>query len=428
MPPFPAPAAVQTPLLVGYSGGLDSTVLLHWLRQSAVEPGIGVRAVHVHHGLQAAADDWAQHCRQQCAVLGVPLAVRQVQVMHQQGLGLEGAAREVRRAAFRDELRDDEMLALAHHRDDQAETFLLRALRGSGVDGLAAMAADTTLQAHRVWRPLLQVPRAELLAYAQAHGLRWIEDPSNGDDGPDRNFLRLHVLPLLRQRWPHADAALAGSAARCGEVRTMLDEEDDALLQHVQAAPRVLDVARLQSLSAARRARVLRRWAHLQGAAPLPATVVAQLEHTLLPATHGSEAQVRWQSHVIRQWRGHWYLLPASLPTLPAAWHTDWDGRAPLALPDGGELQLCGAPAFQTPLQVRPRRGGERIQLPGRGHQHALKDCLQREHLAPWRRAQLPLLFAGDELLAAADVVIAAPLQAWLHAQGARLRWRPGGW
>jgi len=428
MPAFPAAAAVQTPLLVGYSGGLDSTVLLHWLQRAAPGPGAGVRAVHVHHGLQAAADDWVQHCRQQCAALGVPLAVRHVQVMRQHGLGLEAAAREARRAAFSAELGEDETLVLAQHRDDQAETFLLRALRGSGVDGLAAMASDTTLGPQRLWRPLLQVPRAALLAYAQAHGLCWIEDPSNDDDGPDRNFLRLHVLPLLQQRWPHAAGALAGSAALCGELREMLDEEDDALLEHVQAAPRVLEVARLRSLSVARRARVLRRWVRLQGAAPLPATVVAQLEHTLLPALHDADAQVRWQAHVIRHWRGHWYLLPATLPALPAAWHADWDGRTPLALPDGGELRLCGAPAFQVPLQVRPRRGGERIRLPGRAHQHALKDCLQRAHLAPWRRAQLPLLFAADELLAAADVVIAAPLQAWLQAHDAQLRWRPGGW
>jgi tRNA(Ile)-lysidine synthase len=137
---------------------------------------------------------------------------------------------------------------------------------------------------------------------------------------------------------------------------------------------------------------------------------------------------VRWQDHVIQQWRGHAYLLPAELPALPLDWQQEWDGRAPLALPDGGQLRLLGAGMFQQPMQVRARRGGERIVLPGRSHAHALKDCLQREHLAPWRRAQLPLLFADGNLLAAADVVIAAPLQAWLHAHGAQLRWQPGGW
>ena len=428
MSPFPADARLDAPLLVGYSGGLDSTVLLHWLQHSAIGTGTAIRAVHVHHGLQTAATDWAQHCQQQCAALGVPLTVRHVQVTRQQGLGLEGAARDARRAAFSAELRGGETLALAQHRDDQAETFLMRALRSSGADGLAAMAMEATLGTHRLWRPLLKVPRTALRAYAQAHGLSWIEDPSNHDDGPDRNFLRLHVLPLLQQRWPHAADALAGSAMLCGELRAMLEEEDDALLAHVQAAPRMIVVERLQSLSVARRARVLRRWVRGHGAAPLPAKVVAQLEHALLPAAPDSDAQVRWESHAIRHWRGHWYLLPATLPCLPADWQTHWDGRTPLALPDGGQLQLQGAPAFDTRLHVRARRGGERIQLPGRHHQHALKDCLQREHVAPWRRAQMPLVFAGDQLLAAADVVIAAPLHAWLQAHGARLHWRPGGW
>lgn len=428
MPLFPALAAVDTPLLVGYSGGLDSTVLLHWLQRSAAAAGVGVRAVHVHHGLQAAADDWALHCQQQCDALGVPLHIHRVKVDLRAGTGMEAAARQARRAAFADELRDGETLALAQHQDDQAETFLLRALRGSGVDGLAAMAADSVLGAHRLWRPLLEVPRSALLAYARQHALPWIEDPSNADDGPDRNFLRLHVLPLLRQRWPHAGQALVASAALCGQTRRMLEEEDEELLQHLQVASRVLSVELLRQVSPQRRARVLRRWVLAHGVPALPSRVVSQLEHELLPAAPDRDAQVRWQQHSIRLWRGHWYLLPADLPQLPAGWQATWDGRAPLALPDGGQIRLQGAAAFETPMQVTGRQGGERIQLPGRHHQHALKDCLQREHLAPWRRRQLPLLFADGQLQAAADVVLSAPLQAWLQQHDAQLHWRPGGW
>lgn len=428
MPLFPALAAVDTPLLVGYSGGLDSTVLLHWLQRSAAAAGVGVRAVHVHHGLQGAADDWVLHCQQQCNALGVPLHIHRVNVDLRAGTGMEAAARQARRAAFAAELRDGETLALAQHQDDQAETFLLRALRGSGVDGLAAMAADSIFGTHRLWRPLLEVPRSALLAYAEQHALRWIEDPSNADDGPDRNFLRLHVLPLLRQRWPHAGQAVAASAALCGETRRMLDEEDEELLQHLQVASRVLSVELLRQVSPQRRARVLRRWVLAHGVPALPSRVVSQLEHELLPAAPDGDAQVRWQQHSIRLWRGHWYLLPTELPQLPAGWQATWDGRVPLALPDGGQLRLQGAAAFESPMRVTGRQGGERIQLPGRHHQHALKDCLQREHLAPWRRRQLPLLFADGQLQAAADVVVSAPLQAWLQQHDAELHWRPGGW
>jgi tRNA(Ile)-lysidine synthase len=425
---FPALVSLDAPLLVGYSGGLDSTVLLHWLRRCTQAAGVGLRAVHVHHGLQPDADAWVQHCQQQCAALGIELVVHRVQVETGTGLGLEGAARQARRAAFVASLRDGETLALAQHQDDQAETFLLRALRGSGVDGLAAMSGDSMLAGHRLWRPLLQVPRDALHDYARAHDLHWIEDPSNDDAYADRNFLRLQVLPLLRQRWPHAAAALAGSADHCARTRGLLQEEDTELLAHLEAAPRVLSLQLLRQVSPERAARVLRTWVASHGAAPLPGRVLQQMLEEMLPSACDRQAQVRWQDHVIQQWREHAYLLPAELPALPLDWQEEWDGRVPLALPDGGQLRLLGAAMFQQPMQVRARRGGERIVLPGRSHAHALKDCLQREHLAPWRRAQLPLLFADGNLLAAADVVIAAPLQAWLHAHDAQLRWQPGGW
>lgn len=425
---FPALVPLDAPLLVGYSGGVDSTVLLHWLWRCAQASGTALRAVHVHHGLQPAADDWVRHCQQQCAALGVELAVRHVQIDRTTGLGLEGAAREARRAAFTAELREGETLALAQHQDDQAETFLLRALRGSGVDGLAAMADDSQLGTHRLWRPLLHAPRTALLDYARQHALRWIEDPSNAEDHADRNFLRLQVLPLLRQRWPHAAAALAGSVLHCRQIRELLDEEDAELITHLEVAPRVLSLQLLRQVSPGRAARVLRAWVAGHGAAPLPATVLQQALDELLPADNDRQARVSWHDHTIQQWRDHAYLLPARLPALPLEWQVEWDGRAPLPLPDGGQLRLQGTPAFERPLQVRARVGGERILLPGRQHSHALKDCLQREHLAPWRRAQLPLIFDGPQLLAAADVVISAPLQAWLQAHDAQLQWRPGGW
>lgn len=425
---FPALVPLDAPLLVGYSGGVDSTALLHWLWRCAQTSGTALRAVHVHHGLQPDADDWVLHCQQQCDAWGVELAVHRVQVDNRAGLGLEGAARQARRAAFAAELRDGETLALAQHQDDQAETFLLRALRGAGVDGLAAMAEDSRLGAHRLWRPLLPTPRSALLGYARQHALQWIEDPSNTEDLADRNFLRLHVLPLLRQRWPHAAGALSGSATHCRQTRDLLDEEDAELIAHLEVAPRVLSLQLLRQVSPGRAARVLRAWVLGHGAPPLPATVLLQALDELLPAANDRQAQVRWHDHAIQQWRDHAYLLPARLPDLPAGWQVTWDGHAPLALPDGGQLCLHGADRFTRPLQVRARLGGERILLPGRQHSHALKDCLQREHLAPWRRAQLPLLFEDGQLLAAADVVISAPLQAWLQARGARLQWRPGGW
>ncbi len=244
--------APDAPLLVGLSGGLDSTVLLHALAADAAVRARGLRAIHVRHDLQPAAAAWAQHCVEFCAAMQVALQVVPVHVRLGSGLGLEGAAREARHAAFAAALAPAEVLVLAHHRDDQAETVLLRLLRASGSGGLAAMRGSRLFAQGRLWRPLLELPRAALLGYAQAHELRWIDDPSNADAAFDRNFLRHRVLPVLRTRWPGADAALARSAALLAEDAALLAEEAQARLQLARTAdPHTLSVPALCALSPA---------------------------------------------------------------------------------------------------------------------------------------------------------------------------------
>lgn len=417
--PDPAPAAV----LVGLSGGLDSSALLHALAQQPHYRRAGLRALHVHHGLHAEADAWADHCAAFCAALAIPLQVLRVQVPRDNGHGLEAAARQARRTAFAQALGEGEWLALAQHRDDQAETFLLRALRASGPDGLAAMQPLRSFAHGMLWRPLLSLPRSELHAYAQRHALSWIEDPSNADPGFDRNFLRLQVLPLLRQRWPHAGAALARSAQLCGEAGTLLDTDDQAALEALREDPAApLSLPRLRALPAPRRARVLRRWVAQAGLPPLPAAGLVAIERTLLHARADASAQFAWHGATLRGWRDALYA-ERDPPPPPADWQAQWDGRAPLALPDGRCLRLrAGTPlAFDAPLLVRLRQGGERIVLPGRVHSQALKQVLQERAVPPWQRARLPLLFDAERLLAAGDRIVAAPLYAWLQAHDAAL-------
>lgn len=450
--PLPeAPPAATGALVVGYSGGLDSTVLLHRLAATPALRARGLRAVHVDHGLQAAAGDWAAHCTRQAATLDVPLQVLRIEVARDTGAGLEAAARDARYAALSATLAPGDLLVTAHHLDDQAETFLLRALRASGPDGLAAMRALRPLGRAWHWRPLLHTPRERLLAYAQAHGLAWIEDPSNALPDPDRNFLRLQVLPLLARRWPHAAASLARSADLCGEADALLAAEDGRLLATLATDdPHTVPVAALQALPAPRRARVLRRWIGQLGLPRLPARGVERIERELLAARADAQARFDWSGACVLRWRG---LLHADRqhPPLPAQWRTPWDGRAPLALPGGGILQLRGAgggdhagggagdgpgvearePAgagFEAPLYVHARQGGERIVLPGRSHSHALKHVLQDRAVPPWRRAQLPLLSdAAGQLLAAGNIACAAPLAQWLQARRLELAWVPPG-
>ncbi|MEG3192845.1 tRNA lysidine(34) synthetase TilS [Lysobacter sp. D1-1-M9] len=460
MPPDPIDAIAaalsalpQQALCVGFSGGIDSSVLLHALATMPAARAQGLRAWHVHHGLHAHADDWAEHCRAICEGLEVPLRISHVSVSRA-GEGLEAAARKARRDAFARDLGGDEVLTLAHHLDDQAETFLLRALRASGPDGLAAMQPWRRFARGWLWRPLLGIPRDALLAYAQRHGLHWIDDPGNADTGFDRNFLRHRVMPLLRERWPQAGAAWARSAALCGEGADLLAAEDAAALASARGDdPRVLGVDVLSGLPAARRARVLRRWIEELGLPPLPAAGSARIESDLLVARADADAAFAWSGAVIRRWRG---LLHADLVRgpLPAEFEVAWDGREPLRLPTGDVLWLekntVGAAsaankpaaashlafaaeaaptnnrslAFDPPLRVHERRGGERIQLAGRTHSHALKKLLQEREVPPWQRERLPLLSSADgELLAAGDVVCSGAFDDWLRAHDARLLW-----
>lgn len=270
-------------ILVAFSGGLDSTVLLHQLVQWRTEnPGVTLRAIHVHHGLSANADARVTHCENVCQQWQVPLVVERVQLA-QEGLGIEARARQARYQAFARTLLPGEVLVTAQHLDDQCETFLLALKRGSGPAGLSAMAEVSSLPEHGLSARCLPA-RGELAQWALAHGLRWIEDESNQDDSYDRNFLRLRVVPLLQQRWPHFAEATARSAALCAEQESLLDEllADD--LAHCQTSQGTLQIAPMLAMSdaAARRLSV----AGWQGRM-----------HQCLPATRwcGSGRKWRWR-------------------------------------------------------------------------------------------------------------------------------------
>jgi tRNA(Ile)-lysidine synthase len=419
-------------LLVGYSGGLDSTVLLHALAALPGQRARGLRALHVHHGLHPQADAWAAHCEATCREWNVPYELARVEVGLDSGLGIEGAARAARHSAFACALAPGETLALAHHRGDQAETVLLRLLRAAGGDSLAAMHARRAFAQGAIWRPLLSLPRADLLEYARVQGLAWIEDPSNADPRFDRNFLRTRVLPSLRERWPEAEAALARSATLLAEDAHLLEHEAALRLALARTPePRTLATAPLLALSAPWRARVLRHWLATLGLPPPPGRAFALIDAELLGSRHDAQPEYRWAGLRLQRWRG---LLHVETETsaLPVNFHCEWDGAAALSLPGGGLLQIARAdaapplPGELAPLRVGARHGGERIRLPGREHSHALKDCLLRSGVPPWLRRGLPLLRAPDEeLLAAGDAVLSERWQRLCGTRGLTLRWQP---
>lgn len=392
-------------LVVGFSGGLDSTVLLHALTRVAPALGRDVAAIHVHHGLSPNADAWAAHAAAVCAALQVPLLAERVAVAAA-GEGLEAAARSARRVAYARSLQETDVLLLAQHRGDQAETLLFRLFRGAGVTGLGAMRpAGVLLRGARpalpLWRPFLGLARETLRQYADARGLQWMEDESNADVRFARNFLRRDILPRLHAHWPGVESTLAATALRMQEAEHLLDAlATELAVTAVDARQRLL-IPFVLTLSPARQHLLLRYWLRQQGFLPPDEAVPARVVSEVMQARTDALPCVAWQGVEIRRYREHLYAV-RPLPVVDAEWHCTWDAAQPLALPDGRLLATTGgAPALPDGAHyiVRFRRGGERFRPAGRVHSRELKTLLQEMAVPPWQRARLPLVFAGEELV-----------------------------
>ncbi|MBV6822479.1 tRNA lysidine(34) synthetase TilS [Pseudomonas sp. PD9R] len=391
---------------IAFSGGLDSTVLLHLLAHLAKTQSLpALSAIHVHHGLLVAADAWPAHCQAVCESLGVPLQIARVQV--QPGASLERAARDARYAAFIEAIQADEVLLTAQHRDDQAETLLFRLLRGAGVRGLSGMPRQRPLGKGCLLRPLLDVTRAELEAYAATHRLSWIEDPSNQDRHFSRNYLRHQVLPLLTARWPQAMATMARSATHLSEAQGLLDELAQLDLADAGTASDFdwlglpsLDLASLEKLSIARQRNALSHWLG-------PRTRLPDSDHwsgweDLRDATGDARPIWRLADGDLHRAGGRiWWVSGVWLRAAPAV--GEWpEPLLPLLLPRNGVLTLTGQ-IPDGPLHIRYREGGEVMDLAGRGHRD-LKRLLNESALPLFVRGRLPLLFKGEQLLAVANL------------------------
>ncbi len=420
-------------LRVALSGGLDSTVLLEGLcRLREKLPPDGLRAVHVHHGLHPDADAWARHCEALCARLDVPLEVLEADARPAPGESPEAKARAVRYAALATALLPGEALLTAHHADDQLETVLIQLLRGGGVAGLAAMPAVATFGPGLHLRPLLAFTRADLADWAAREGLSgWLRDPANEELRYARNHLRSEVLPAVRTHWPGAAAAVARSARHCAEAAGLL-EELAALDAVTGVAGTAIRIPALRSLSPARRRNLVRWQARRLGLAVPDESRLTTLLEQVLEAAPDARPQVEWGEVVALRHDELLWLAPASSLPLPAK-DIDWpDPRAPLVLGAGlGHLALVpsewgglGEAALAAgPWRVVPRRGGERLALPGRPGHRALKKLLQQQGMPPWIRARLPLVEIGGRLAAAGGLWVDTAFWAPPGEPAWRLEW-----
>jgi len=411
----------DTPLVVAYSGGPDSTALLHALALQSPRPAL--RALHIDHGLQAESGLWAVHCRRFCESLDVPFESARVSVDLSRGEGMEGAARRARRAAFTAALRPGERLVLAHHRDDQVETVLLKLMRGAGPEGLAGMRERRPLGAGEQWRPLLGLPREALLDHIALHALETIHDPSNDDPRVARAWLRGTVLPGLREHWPHAAHSIVHSARLCGEAATCLRDGWLEAYAQLRGADGSLDAPGWLDLPHAWRGPLLDHWLHAAG---LSAPTTAQRETLERQAREAAAERlplVGWLDTEVRAWRGRLWAMPRQRP-FDGTWSSPWQGE-PLALPGGGSLTLGGHRLPQA-VTVRYRLGGETLKPVGDRHTRELRDLFQRGGIPPWERPRMPLVVDGDTVLAVADRWLSEAGKPVFEAAGMAPLWHRG--
>ncbi len=396
-------------IAVGLSGGVDSIVLLHLLRRGLRLPPSRIAAIHVNHQISTHASDWAAHCRRYCRELGVTLRVVKVEV--RRGNSTEAAAREARHQVFASCAAD--VVALAHNRDDQSETLLLQLLRGAGPRGLSAMPGFRP-GTPALWRPLLEIPRSAIEAYARRHRLAWVEDDSNLDRAYLRNFLRHDVLPLIETRLPGTGAVLARAARLQAEASDLLDALADQDIG--SAAGASIELALLRDLPGHRARNALRRFLRRNGALMPEAVRLEELLRQALTARIDAQVCVDLGGIELRRFRGALHLVPP-LPPLADNFEMAWHGRGTLALPQlGGTLRLERHPGrgiaagwLQSGgLTIRMRRGGEKLRLVQGGPRRTLRNLLQEGALPPWLRERLPLLYLGDQLAAVPGIGVDA--------------------
>lgn len=431
---FDAVNAVSAPqVLLALSGGLDSMVLLHLLASLRQKAGFCLKVAHVHHGLQAQADEWAVFCQAQAAALQVDFQLCRVQLADP-ARNIEQQARTLRYQALAELLTPDTVLMTAHHADDQLETVLLALKRGSGLHGLAAIAAQKPVAGTQLVRPLLSFSRTELEQYAQAQQLAFVTDPSNQDDSFDRNFLRQHVLPLLQQRFP----AISQTTARsCQLLQQSLEYQQQQLATELTQVLRhdQLDLTRLAQLDNPARDLLLRHFLSRYDLTP-SAEQTREFVQCFLLAKTDAQPQLQWGDWQLRRFDGLLYLLdqkaqqqaaepPAEgallMPELPLNWqHWQFLWNSDAKAPDATWSSLPLAVPLAAQLRLTTGQLNQRFAAVGNVHSKALKDWCKQWKVPPWRRGSMPFIIAGQQNTVVAvpgfaSHCTAAQAVSWLH-------------
>ncbi len=425
---------INPKIVLGLSGGLDSIVLLHLLADTNKLLPFKLSAHHVHHGLSPNADVWASFCAEFCKKLNIPLIVSKVKVSKNSGLGIESTARDARYKALLNG--DADLLCVAHHQDDQAETLLLQLARGAGVKGLASMGAVN----NKLLRPLLDVPRRTLEVYANVHKLTWIEDESNFDTKFDRNFMRHEILPVLSKQYPAIRQTIARAAYHMAEADMLLNElaEMDIatcqldVLDHKQVKLKPLAV-----LSIARIHNALRWWLRQHDCDVPTASQLTQIRQQLFEAKLDANIKIKLSaSHTLRRFQGSAFIVEnkkeTSLSISPNTFSLIWSGEKVIIMPDQSRLifsKQTGAGIAIRHIQnaqliIRYRQGGETLKPAENRPTCSLKSLFQNSNIPPWQRNHLPLLYLNDALVAVTNIAVTASAKAQADELGLLATWQ----
>ncbi len=417
-------------LLLAFSGGLDSTLLLHLLAECQKMLPFQLSALHVHHGLSPNADAWAVFCADVCKKLNVPLTISKVK-LNNSGLGIEATAREARYNKLLNS--DADFICLAHHQDDQAETLLLQLARGAGVKGLAGMGNVN----NKLLRPLLDVPRSVLDAYAKQHNLAWIDDESNLDTKFNRNFMRHEILPKLAKQYPAIKQTISRTAQHMAEADILLDELAEQDTKNGLLNNQQLQLASLAKLSGARVNNALRWWL-LQNNCDAPSSAqLQQISQQLLHAKSDANVKIKLSASVVlRRFQGGAYLLrnvqEADDLYVRSAFSLPWQGEKTIILPDQSRLffseklgeGIAMLHVENGQLNIRYRRGGETLKPEKNRPNRSLKSLFQNSSIPPWQRKRLPLLFLNGELVLLPNIAVAVALKAKPDELGLFVKWQ----
>jgi tRNA(Ile)-lysidine synthase len=411
-------------LLVGFSGGADSTALLLALHQLANELESSIAAVHFNHGLQDQAKDWQEFCQDFCRQLQIPLQVHTLELTVNPGTSPETMAREARYAVIRQQLTADDIYLTAHHADDQAETVLLNLLRGSGAAGLAGI--PRLRRVYRGWlaRPLLQVRRAALEHWLKSQDVQWITDTSNLDPAMDRNFLRGHIIPQLEERWPGVVMRLNQSARHLQQRSAAFDELLGRFPACLSADGFTLDLSEFSQVSPALQAEIIRNWTHQRDAPPPPRARLQELLQQLQTAQAGSHAELIWRGWLIRHFNGRLWMH--ELPGPGACPELHWDDGAHLDLgPSHGKITLSGnREMIPDDAVICSRSAPDSEHQISKHDRKIMKEIMRISGIPDWLRDAIPLLLLGGRLSAIGDWWFSASFKNHLRETHQQYAWQ----